>query len=266
MSKMNSTMEILKLLPKTNCKDCGEKTCLSFAVLVFKNQKSLNQCPHISAEDVDVIESDLDTQRNGDSDFNIVLEQLKERLGSVDLQEAAQRVGGTYQDERLTMRIFGKNFSVNSQGDFFADIHINFWLTIPVLSYVIDCKGVDLTGKWVPFRELKGGIDWHRFFEHKCEIPFKKLADSFTDLFEDLLYLFSGKQVQNHYQSDVSLVLYPLPRLPVLICYWKPEEGMQSDLNLFFDSSASYNLNIEAIYSLMTGMVAMFNKISLRHG
>ncbi|MDY7035556.1 MAG: DUF3786 domain-containing protein, partial [Thermodesulfobacteriota bacterium] len=80
------------------------------------------------------------------------------------------------------------------------------------------------------------------------------------------IQVFSGKQVENHYQSDISLVLHPLPLVPMLICYWKPDDGLESDLNLFFDSTAEKNLNIESLYTLGTGLVKMFEKITLTHG
>ena len=70
----------------------------------------------------------------------------------------------------------------------------------------------------------------------------------------------------NHYESDISLVLHPLPKLPMLICYWKPEDGLESSLNLFFDKTASDNINVESVYSLGTGLVTMFEKVAKRHG
>jgi len=81
-----------------------------------------------------------------------------------------------------------------------------------------------------------------------------------------MIQVFNGKQVENHYKSDISLVLHPLPLVPMLICYWKPEDGLESDLNLFFDSTAEENLNIESLYTLGTGLVRMFEKVVLTHG
>jgi hypothetical protein len=52
----------------------------------------------------------------------------------------------------------------------------------------------------------------------------------------------------------------------MLICYWKPDDGLESDLNLFFDATAEKNLNIESLFTLGTGLVIMFEKLALRHG
>lgn len=43
-------LEIYKLLPQTNCGDCGVPTCLAFAMKVASKQSSLEECPHVSDE------------------------------------------------------------------------------------------------------------------------------------------------------------------------------------------------------------------------
>jgi ArsR family metal-binding transcriptional regulator len=43
-------MEIFKLLPRTNCRECGEPTCLVFAARAVEGVKDQNDCPPISVE------------------------------------------------------------------------------------------------------------------------------------------------------------------------------------------------------------------------
>jgi acetyl-CoA decarbonylase/synthase, CODH/ACS complex subunit gamma len=45
-----SGIQIYKLLPQTNCKDCGFPTCLAFAMKLAAKQVELGSCPHVSAE------------------------------------------------------------------------------------------------------------------------------------------------------------------------------------------------------------------------
>ncbi len=45
-----SGLQIYKLLPKTNCKDCGFPTCLAFAMKLAAQQVDLDACPHVSDE------------------------------------------------------------------------------------------------------------------------------------------------------------------------------------------------------------------------
>jgi len=45
-----SGIEIFKLLPKTNCGDCGVPTCLAFAMSLAAGKAELSKCPHVSQE------------------------------------------------------------------------------------------------------------------------------------------------------------------------------------------------------------------------
>jgi ArsR family metal-binding transcriptional regulator len=38
-------MAVYKLLPQTNCKQCGEPTCYSFAIKLVASQKRISDCP-----------------------------------------------------------------------------------------------------------------------------------------------------------------------------------------------------------------------------
>ncbi len=43
-------IQIFKLLPKTNCGDCGVPTCLAFAMNLAAGKAELDSCPHVSEE------------------------------------------------------------------------------------------------------------------------------------------------------------------------------------------------------------------------
>ncbi|MEJ2164244.1 MAG: (Fe-S)-binding protein [Desulfobacterales bacterium] len=43
-------IEILKLLPKTNCKECGEPTCMVFAARMAEGVKVPQDCPPLGTE------------------------------------------------------------------------------------------------------------------------------------------------------------------------------------------------------------------------
>ena len=43
-------LQIQKLLPKTNCKECGSNTCLAFAMKLAAKKADLSQCPYASDE------------------------------------------------------------------------------------------------------------------------------------------------------------------------------------------------------------------------
>jgi len=54
---MPTAIEFFKLLPKTNCKDCGQPTCLAFAMLLANQKAKPDDCPHMSKESKDALEA-----------------------------------------------------------------------------------------------------------------------------------------------------------------------------------------------------------------
>ncbi|MBT8349640.1 MAG: DUF3786 domain-containing protein [Deltaproteobacteria bacterium] len=266
MSQFKNTMEIFQHLNKSNCRKCNEATCLAFAASVFQGKRQLKECPDM---DQGVIQQYFEQEFTGTTpgqDLELAVAGLQKQIKQVDLLDAAKRLGGVCENGKLIFKIFGKDFGIDSQGKFYTDIHVHTWIAVPVLNYILQGEGLPLSGRWVPLRELPKGKDWYRLFGQRCEKPIKKVADTYTDFFDDMIHLFSGNQVERVHDSDISVVLYALPNVPILICYWKPEDGLESDLHLFFDDTAESNLNIESIYSLGAGIALMFEKLSQRHG
>jgi len=53
-----SGLQIQKLLPKTNCKECGSNTCLAFAMKLAAKKANLSECPYASEEAKSVLGAD----------------------------------------------------------------------------------------------------------------------------------------------------------------------------------------------------------------
>lgn len=267
MPKPKNALEIFKHLEKTNCRECGEKTCLAFAGAVYQARKAIRLCPYLDSK---TVAHYSDKEAGGEATKGAgeqFIESLKNLLPRTDLSEAAKRTGGRYDGFKLVLKVFGKDFGVDSKGNFYSDIHINPWIAAPFLVYVIHGKGVDPSGQWVSFRELKEGKDVaYSFFQNQCESIMKRVADTYTDLFDDLVHIFGGQKVATPFESDISVVLHPLPKVPIMICYWKPEDGLASTLNLFFDETADHNLQNGVMLTLCSGLARMFEKLSESHG
>lgn len=166
----------------------------------------------------------------------------------------------------MILKILGKDFGVDNAGKIHTDIHVNPWVAAPFFAYVLHGQGVEPSGEWISLRELEGGQPLYGLFVQRVEQPIRKVADAYPDLFADMVDLFGGKEVEPAYQSDISVVLQVLPKVPIMVCYWRPEDGMESNFNLFFDANANKNLPTQALYTLSGGLGNMFEKLALRHG
>jgi hypothetical protein len=265
MNRFKTPLQIYALLPKSNCGDCGVSTCLAFAAAALKGEKLAAECPRLDPGQRSTLEAGIGRQVNIESIREEQLRELKEKVASGDICSRAGLIGAASNGRSVTIQCLGKDFAVDAQGEIASQCHTHTWFSLPLLDYLLHCEGLTPSGTWVPFRELPRGKTWNPLFEQRCEKPLKQLADAYSDLFEDLVSMFSGESLPNTLDSDISVVLYPFPRVPVLICYWRPEDGMESQLHLFFDETAERNLPVESLFSMATGIVRMLERIMHRH-
>ena len=266
MSHINNPMEIFKLLNGSNCRECNERTCLAFAVAVFKGKKPIHACPYLEKEVIDRYGEAIEKPNTVDEYKAEAIEVLKQKISLIDLSESAKRLGARFSNNKLTIKIFGKDFSVDTKGNISSEIHINAYMVVPALNYILKGSGKSPCGNWITFRELTGGPSRYAHYQQCCEKPLKRVADTYTDLFKDMLEIFDGKKIASNIDSDIAIILYPLPLFPIMICYWKPEDGLESSLHIYFDSASDGNLDIESNYTMNEGIALMFEKIALRHG
>ncbi len=265
MTQFKTPLEIYALLPKANCGECGIASCLAFAAAVLKEEKRPDHCPRLDQETIGRFGGAIRKQVNIESIREEQLKGLKKKICKQDIVSRAKLLGAANNGRTITIRCLGKDFEVDGQGAVASQCHTHAWFTLPLLDYVLHCEGAEPSGRWVPFRELPRGKTWNPLFEQRCEKPLRRIADSHSDLFEALVSMFSGTSAARAFNSDISVVLFPLPRVPMLVCYWKPENGMESQLHLFFDDMAERNLPVESIFTMATGIVRMLERIMYRH-
>jgi len=58
-------LQIQKLLPKTNCKECGSNTCLAFAMKLAAKKADLSECPYASEEAKKILGADSEPPVKG---------------------------------------------------------------------------------------------------------------------------------------------------------------------------------------------------------
>lgn len=265
MSKAAFTpLDVYKILPQTNCRKCQLPSCLAFAAAIVAGTKELNNCPDLDQGTINAFSAKYEKPGSKEENQAEFIDKLKAKMAEVDLAAVAPELGAIVKGDTIIINSLGKDFILDRQGNMTSKCHIIPWVQAPILSYITHQSHADITGNWISFREMKGGIEWQGLFTSRCEEPLRKLADDNPDLLSDLIELFMGKAI-DWYEADIALILYPLPKIPILICYQAPEDDLQSKLTIFFDACCSTNLHIKSIYTLCAGLVHMFAKIAEHH-
>ena len=89
-------IEIYKKLPGTNCRECGELTCMAFSLKVKNAQRKMSECPYVKHEDGKTLtEEPIVTMENN---YKRVSNELEEEIKHIGLKEAAEAIGGNYDD------------------------------------------------------------------------------------------------------------------------------------------------------------------------
>lgn len=257
-------LEIYRVLPKTNCGLCLLPTCLAFAAAVVAGRKKLADCPSLSRQEIARLSGSLvqrSTLEPAQAEF---IDRLEKKITTLDLARIAPVIGARFHNNILTINSLGKDFHIDRQGQVTSECHIIPWVKAPLLSYVTNKKHMDITGNWISFRELQGGMDWQALFTTRCEKVLQKQADEHPDLLGDIIDLFMGRPT-TAFQADIGLILHPLPHFPILICYQAPDDDLESELTMFFDECCGVNLHIKSIFTLCSGLVQMFDKIAKLH-
>lgn len=253
-------LDLYKLLNKSNCRECGVRTCMAFAHAVINGEKRIEDCPHIDTAntgEIGIVARDREKERDAAN------EMLMKEAAGVDLGKAADGLGSRIMDEKLHVTCLGKEFIISKDGTIDSMCHIHTWVTMPIYNYIITGGSSPLTGKWIPFDELDRGPSMANFFIKRCVEPLRHMADLHTEVFFDLLDIFGGRSIEG-FDADHAIVIFPLPKVPFLILYWRQEEHFESKLRVLFDSSADGYLKIEPIFMLGRGIVEMFRNIIAR--
>jgi hypothetical protein len=261
---MNTPFEIYKLLNKSNCKKCLLPSCMAFSVAVVQGEKQLADCPDLSAQVIASCGAPAAPKKSIEDEQRITMNRLLEKMPEIDFSSVAKKLGGVVNGNKLAITCLGKDFIIDSSGAMTSECHCNQWVHLPLLGYIVNGQGKEISGEWLPYKQLDGAGPWSNFFSHRCIKDLQQLADAHTDLFFELLHLFNAKDVVAS-DADHCLVIHPLPKLPMMISYWLAEEGFPSKLSISFDKTAPKNLNVEYIYIITRGIVEMFRELIVKH-
>jgi hypothetical protein len=252
-----------KLLPKTNCRDCGLATCLAFASMVVSEQWPLEKCPHIETDVIERYRGELAqqyaqgkwTRKDPAED---ALQWARQRAASMRLEDLPARIGGELivTDGEAVLKlpyfsdyvIIGKNTIRKADGG-----ALNHWEQVFIYNHMAQGGSADPTDTWKGLEQIPNTISKIKSMRQHVELP---LIDHFAgkpDALKATASALGALDISDHYgNADVTLKFQPLPKIPVLLLFWdaEPEDGLEAQVKLLFNETITRHLDIESILFL----------------
>lgn len=257
----HTVLELLKTLPRTNCGDCGQATCLAFATQVIKEGEDLHRCPHLTSA-AQALAGDIQGQqakglgRRRES-LAIALEALQEKIAPLDLSDLAPGVGGDYGEENgrpyVDLDYFGHRLRVfRDEVRYPEEAEANPWDAILLYNYLASQGREEPTGNWITFQSLPNSVSKSKTLKRLEGGVAAHFAGKRAYL-EDQARRLGGAPVQAAGDADLQVVFRPLPRVPVLLLFWEaePEEDFPAQVHLLFDGNVSAYLDLESLLFLV---------------
>ncbi len=261
-----TVMEVLKRLPRTNCGDCGQPTCLAFATRVIKEGEDLGLCPHLAAGDefgeLLRAQQQAGVGRRRES-VAISLEVLQAKVAPLDFAALAAGLGADYGEEAgrpyLALAYFGDCLQVfTDELRYPPGALADPWDAILLYNYIASQGSRQPTGDWIAYNSLPNSVSKAKTLarlERELAAHFSGQAGA---LKEKAAHLGAEPVAVGGEDADVQALFQPLPRVPILLLFWDadPAEGFQAQCRLLFDASVSDYLDLEAMLFLVEHLLA----------
>ena len=179
-------------------------------------------------------------------------------LRDKDPRELAARCGAEFDAQRGMFRI-----------KFYGELHV---MTFPDLEarvektnkvcglnrsamflyYLQTADGAPFVGRWVAFRDLPGGMFYHKAYQGYSGDRLAKAIDNHVGVFERAAKNLGGIKLD---VGDASFAFDALPRVRVAAMYYAGDEDFPATANVLFDASASHYLPTDALAGVGSALV-----------
>lgn len=114
-----------------------------------------------------------------------------------------------------------------------------------MVNHLARASGADLTGRLISYRELEDGYIFFNAFQRESIKPLGKLVNQYPEA--TIRDAAARLSVDTTTGADLAFVCRAMPRFPITVKLWWPDEELSGSGNILFDSSASYYLHTEDI-------------------
>jgi len=258
LEKRLTPIDLYKLTPKTNCRECGFETCLAFATQVIVGQGDLDACRYLDQQALQPFRSRLAEQHEAGigvrrEGFEKTLQFLRQEVRKWPFADLAGSLGARFfqsnGEPTLELTYFGEPVTVTNEDISRASgAELNPWEKVLLYNYVIG-GAQEPSGVWVGMESLPNSVSKIKSLRAHCE---QKLARAFAGRMDQLPRATEGlgrEQALTEEKVDFAADFRILPKLALRILWWDEDlaEGFESRVKFLFDSGVLGTLDLESL-------------------
>ncbi len=193
---------------------------------------------------------ELSKQKNYQQSFDLACASIR----TMDLEERAKKAGADYQKgedgEKAIIDFFSEPYHIQfPQIEFHSPSKktVSLVTRILLLHYLIRADGSPLTGKWVAYKDIPGGLLYAGVFARRVTEPLQRKFGKAAGSFKEVGLRSGGEMVKI---GDASFILNAFPRISLQYVLWEGDEEFPPSVQLLFDASVDHYLSLEDIVVL----------------
>ena len=193
---------------------------------------------------------ELAKQKNYQQAFDLASISIAER----NLEERAEKAGAGYQKnqggEEISLSFFSEPYVIRfPKIEFYAPTQktVSLVTRVLLLHYLLRADGNPVSGKWVSYKDVPGGLLYAGVFSRRVTEP---LARRFGRSASRLQEVGIGLGGESAGVGDASFTLGVFPRISLQLVLWEGDEEFPPSVQLLFDASIDHYLSLEDIVVL----------------
>lgn len=182
--------------------------------------------------------------------------EMRAAVRNGDPSAYAAKTGMEFRDGLLRVKFYGESYTISFPELIVRDEatgkECGLNRTAMFLFYLQNADGAPLEGKWIAFRDLPGGMFYHKAYQGYSGDRLAKAIDNHIGVFERAAKVLSGMKLE---LGDAAFAFEALPRVRVAAVYYAGDEDFPASANVLFDSSIVHYLPTEVCAGIGSALV-----------
>ncbi|GAB4439140.1 MAG: hypothetical protein OHK0040_10620 [bacterium] len=243
--------QILKMLPQTNCKECGFETCLALATYIYAyGPEALNKCTCIEDETKKKIKDLFGKEEDNKAGSMIAMwEEFRKKLKNLNFDSLAGLNGfKRLSDRTVSFKLLDDEIVVTEE-DIIKPAGTLCEHDKILIFYYLNCAD-KLTGEFefCDYRSFYSKLKVRDVKQESFEVKVQEAFGNDTEKLKKVLLGLGGRPTE-YYKDlyDLSMMLMIFPNVPVLILYSSGEEEFSPFCKFMFDKGCSLCFDSEGL-------------------